>query len=394
MMLLNNTTENESINACGEEMDAVGIDEAPSILSVETEVINDFDMQRTFTKRVDNTSDQSTTLHQATSYDTVLKECEMELNGAPSTENDTMMSINEAPSILSVETEIADNLETPSISNRKKRDQEATAYPPSPKDVPPPIPIDRSMPPNYSYARSITPTPSVAPSVASNMSRHSYTSNTTQEIKTKKEPRIKKVSHGIWANVSNRVRSLRLPKVSSVDDSASLHTNFTTQTGVDTVGTNGTVKTNETSETCPARVETYDSSSVEKKADIEVICRDVAACYIDLMFDAIYIAFLYLNRDEVVRQQHKFNIFAIVLLVVSILGLVLSFWAIAASLERKYRGTMRLYGCTVPRLNICLVILHHMPVIVVSRDLSLFFLVHLDAHKLTLITSLTVNIMY
>ena len=112
------------------------------------------------------------------------------------------------------------------------------------------------------------------------------------------------------------------------------------------------------------------------------------------MFDAIYIAFLYLNRDEVVRQQHKFNIFAIVLLVVSILGLVLSFWAIAASLERKYRGTMRLYGCTVPRLNICLVILHHMPVIVVSRDLSLFFLVHLDAHKLTLITSLTVNIMY
>ena len=49
MMLLNNTTENESINACGEEMDAVGIDEAPSILSVETEVINDFDMQRTFT---------------------------------------------------------------------------------------------------------------------------------------------------------------------------------------------------------------------------------------------------------------------------------------------------------------------------------------------------------
>ena len=51
-MLLNNTTENESINACGEEMDAVGIDEAPSILSVETEVINDFDMQRTFTKRV------------------------------------------------------------------------------------------------------------------------------------------------------------------------------------------------------------------------------------------------------------------------------------------------------------------------------------------------------
>ena len=368
-------------------MDAVGIDEAPSILSVETEAINDLDMQRTFNKRVDNTSDQSTTLHQATSYDTLLKECEMELNGAPSTENDTMMSINEAPSILSVETEIADNLETPSISNRKKRDQEATAYPPSPTDVPPPIPIDRSMPPNYSYARSITPTPSVAPSVASNMSRHSYTSNTTQEKKTKKEPRIKKVSHGIWANVSNRVRSLRLPKVSSVDDSASLHTNFTTKTGVDTVGTNGTVKTNETSETCPARVEA-------KKADIEVICRDVAACYIDLMFDAIYIAFLYLNRDEVVRQQQKFYIFAIVLLVVSILGLVLSFWAIAASLERKYRGTMRLYGCTVPRLNICLVILHHMPVIVVSRELSLLFLVYLDAHKLTLIASLTVNIMY
>lgn len=311
---------------------------------------------------------------ESNSYDMVLKECEMELN-SPSTDNDTMMtSIDEAPSsvpsveteiaadilpsILSVETKIADNFggNTPSISNRKKRDQEATTtYPPSPTEVPPPIPIDRSMPPNYSYARSITPTPSVAPSVAT--------------------------TYGFWENVSDRVQRLRFQR--AVDDSASLYTNFTTKTGVDTVATTGTVKTIETIETCPARVQTYDSSSPsqpKKKADVEVVWRDVAVCYLDLMFDAVYMAFLYLNRDENVRQKHRFDVVAIVLLVVSVLGLFLSFWAIAASLERKYRGTMQFHGCTVPRLNICLVILHHIPVIVVSRKLSLLFLDSLDAH--------------
>ena len=116
-------------------MDAVGTDEAtPSILTVETEVmnVNDFDIPQSSNKRM---------------------ECEIELNEVPSTKNDT-----------TVETEIAAiNSDTPSISNQKKRDQEATvtAYPPSPTEVPPPIPIDRSMPPNNSYARSITPTPSM-----------------------------------------------------------------------------------------------------------------------------------------------------------------------------------------------------------------------------------------
>ena len=294
MMLLNNTTENESINACGEETDAVDIDEAPSILSVETEVINDFDMQRTFTKRVDNTSDQSTTLHQATSYDTVLKECEMELNGAPSTENDTMMSINEAPSILSVETEIADNLETPSISNRKKRDQEATAYPPSPTDVPPPIPIDRSMPPNYSYARSITPTPSDASSFSPS------------------------------------------------------------------VATNNTA--------CIAGM-------ANKKADIEVVFRDIIACFLDMAFDVIFLVYMFLNESfSWGEMPTKFDTFASMLLTVSIVGIILSRWMIIASLELKYRGTMRFNGCTIPTLSMYLVVLHHIPIIILTPIIDTEFL--------------------
>ena len=97
----------------------VGTDEAtPSILTVKTEVmnVNDFDIPQSSNKRMG---------------------CEIELNEVPSTKNDT-----------TVETEIAAiNSDTPSISNQKKRDQEATvtAYPPSPTEVPPPIPIDRSI---------------------------------------------------------------------------------------------------------------------------------------------------------------------------------------------------------------------------------------------------------
>ena len=133
------TTENESINDCGGVMDAVGTDEAtPSILTVETKVmnVNDFDIPQSSNKRM---------------------ECEIELNEVLSTKNDT-----------TIENDTMMNLDTPSISNRKKREQgaTATAYPPSPTEVPPPIPIDRSMPPNYSYARSITATPSDASSFA------------------------------------------------------------------------------------------------------------------------------------------------------------------------------------------------------------------------------------
>ena len=274
--MIPNTTENEIIKVCEGVMDAVGTDEAtPSILTDETEVtsMNDFDIPQTSKKRM---------------------ECEIKLNEVPSTKKDTKKSIN-----LPVETEIAINLlVTPSISNRKKRDQgaTATAYPPSPTEIPPPIPIDRSMPPNYSYARSITPTPSDASSFA---------------------PSVATNDTAIIAGMANK----------------------------------------------------------NKKADIEVVFRDIIACFLDMAFDVIFLVYMFLNESfSWGEMPTKFDTFASMLLTVSIVGTILSRWMIIASLELKYRGTMRFNGCTVPTLSMYLVVLHHIPIIILTPIIDTEFL--------------------
>ena len=112
-----------------------------------------------------------------------------------------------------------------------------------------------------------------------------------------------------------------------------------------------------------------------KKADIEVVCRDVLMCYLDMAGDIAYLTFLYLNQEETaVRQHRRFEHNATVLLTVSIIGTILSFWLIAASLERKCRGSMSCCSCTVPRLSMYQIILHHIPICILVSLIDLNYM--------------------
>ena len=117
------------------------------------------------------------------------------------------------------------------------------------------------------------------------------------------------------------------------------------------------------------------ASSVKKKADIEVVCRDILMCYLDLAGDIGYLVFLYLYQEETaVRQHRRFEHNVAVLLTVSIIGLVLSFWLIAASFERKCRGRMSWCCCTVPRLSMYQTLLHHIPICILVSLIDLNYM--------------------
>ena len=115
--------------------------------------------------------------------------------------------------------------------------------------------------------------------------------------------------------------------------------------------------------------------TVKKKADVEVVFRDIIACYLDMACDVIYLVYMFLHRSFSWRElPTKFDMCASLLLTASIIGIILSCWMIGASLERKYRGTMRFYGCTVPNLSMYLVVLHHIPIIILTPIIDTAFL--------------------
>ena len=115
--------------------------------------------------------------------------------------------------------------------------------------------------------------------------------------------------------------------------------------------------------------------TVKKKADVEVVFRDVIACYLDIACDVMYLVYMFLHRSFSWNGlPTKFDICASLLLTVSIVGIILSCWMIFASLERKYRGTMRFCGCTVPDLSMFLVVLHHIPIIILTTIIDTEFL--------------------
>jgi len=93
----------------------------------------------------------------------------------------------------------------------------------------------------------------------------------------------------------------------------------------------------------------------------------------DMAGDAAYILYLYLN-EETVRHRYKFDVQAIILLIISLIGVYLSIWLIMASAERTCRAQMSCCGCNVPRLSTYLIALHHVPVCLLTTMIDLTFL--------------------
>ena len=110
-----------------------------------------------------------------------------------------------------------------------------------------------------------------------------------------------------------------------------------------------------------------------KQADTKVVCRDIFISILDMCGDAAYILYLYLN-EQTVRNRHKFDVQAIILLVISLIGVYLSIWLIMASLERTCRAQMSCCGCNVPRLSTYLIALHHVPVCLLTTMIDMTFL--------------------
>ena len=118
---------------------------------------------------------------------------------------------------------------------------------------------------------------------------------------------------------------------------------------------------------------TSTTESIIKQADTKVVCRDILVSIFDVLGDATYLFYLYLN-EQTVRHRHKFDVQAIILLIISLIGVYLSIWLIMASAERSCRAQMSCCGCNVPRLSTYLIALHHLPVCFLTTMIDLTFL--------------------
>ena len=114
-------------------------------------------------------------------------------------------------------------------------------------------------------------------------------------------------------------------------------------------------------------------SIIIKQADTKVVCRDIFVSIFDVLGDAAYLLYLYLN-EETVRNRHKFDVQAIILLIVSLIGVYLSIWLIMASAERSCRAEMSCCGCNVPRLSTYLIAIHHVLICLLTTMIDLTFL--------------------
>ena len=132
-----------------------------------------------------------------------------------------------------------------------------------------------------------------------------------------------------------------------------------------TQSTSSSVSLNTTSTTA--------ESIIIKQADTKVVCRDIFVSIFDVLGDATYLFYLYLN-EETVRHRHNFDVQSIILLIISLIGVYLSIWLIMASAERSCRAQMSCCGCNVPRLSTYLIAIHHVPVCLLTTMIDLTFL--------------------
>ncbi|KAL7548263.1 hypothetical protein ACHAWF_011552 [Thalassiosira exigua] len=109
-----------------------------------------------------------------------------------------------------------------------------------------------------------------------------------------------------------------------------------------------------------------------KKADRKVVLRDVCAALFDMAGDWTYLVVTHLNAGSYrgVRGMEVQDLM-VVILAFSIIGSLLSIWSIATSVGRLNQYKSLCCRCTMPRLAITLILLHHLPIFMLTSLIDL-----------------------
>lgn len=103
-----------------------------------------------------------------------------------------------------------------------------------------------------------------------------------------------------------------------------------------------------------------------------VVARDILVAFLDIAGDWTYFVFLYFF-EHAVRHHAQYNILIYCLFTFSVFGSILSLWVIATSFGRTYRYKSLCCKCTVPRLAMSLILLHHVPQFILTSYIDLSF---------------------
>mmetsp|Transcript_14417 Transcript_14417/g.31338 ORF Transcript_14417/g.31338 Transcript_14417/m.31338 type:complete len:177 (+) Transcript_14417:197-727(+) len=104
-----------------------------------------------------------------------------------------------------------------------------------------------------------------------------------------------------------------------------------------------------------------------------VVTRDILIAIFDMAGDWIYFYTVYAGAGDNFRGHAQYNLLLYVVLTVCTLGSILSLWAIVTSLGRMYRYKSLCCKCTVPRLAMSLILLHHVPQFILTAFIDLTF---------------------
>lgn len=107
-----------------------------------------------------------------------------------------------------------------------------------------------------------------------------------------------------------------------------------------------------------------------------VVARDILISVFDVAGAWLYFCFLYYWSGVTFRDSDKkaqYVLLVYVVLTFSVLGSILSLWAIATSLGRLCRYKSLCCKCTVPRLSMSLIPLSHVPHFILTSCIDLTF---------------------
>ena len=117
-----------------------------------------------------------------------------------------------------------------------------------------------------------------------------------------------------------------------------------------------------------------------QKASTRVVIRDTCVTLFDMAGDwTYYIYSVTHGGNAAIRKHALYYIMMNLVMAVAILGSLISLWSLATSLRRKRRVQSLCFSCTVPRLFMSLVLMHHVPMFVLTTFIDLTLLRSLSA---------------
>ena len=114
-------------------------------------------------------------------------------------------------------------------------------------------------------------------------------------------------------------------------------------------------------------------SKKKKRTDCNVVARDICVALLDVTGDWIYFSVYFFSGSLPRHRYSSFNTMMYVVLFISILGSILSTWVIATSLGRIRRYKSLCCKCTVPKLAVTLIAVHHVPQFILTTYIDLTF---------------------